>query len=367
LSRPPSGDSGTLARLRGLPWTIDEGSPVTATLHYDVENLFVRRDQLGSVLRGNRDGLPVEIEVPSAEGRAGRFAKHPPALTAALNGDPFGTEALSGHHWGDDHIENPPIGVRVLQVRVDLGRGLADAGPSDPDLRLLRDADDTCSKVVRALLDWARVEEGQVELSPAHVRPQLVTGRGVAWLEDRTGRRQDCWAIRSQVAVGLHPGAVERMGNIAAVPEALLSGLASLPVGEALLVEAQRAVWPSYDADPQRAVLLAAIALEVKTPAALRAASRNEQRSLLELLLARHDEVPTSVRFQLNAVADLVFGESLKRHDGRLDTRIKSAFDLRNDIAHRGDTPTVDAARDAISAVRETFGWLDEQVHKNRH
>jgi hypothetical protein len=120
------------------------------------------------------------------------------------------------------------------------------------------------------------------------------------------------------------------------------------PQAESLLAEAQWALWPSQDPDTKRAVLLAAIALEVKTPEVLRAMASDDSEKLLK----------ASVNFQLNAVAKAVGGQALKDH-GHLNRRVKKLFDLRNDVAHRGRTPDYEDANVAVAAATQVFSWLD--------
>lgn len=110
----------------------------------------------------------------------------------------------------------------------------------------------------------------------------------------------------------------------------------------------------------QRAVLLAAIALETKTPETLRRIAREDQRDLLELLLTNYEEVPTSVRFQLDRVAERVCGRSLKQDDGALLKRVRALYRLRSDVAHRGVTPAADEAQDGVGAAAAAFTWLHQ-------
>ncbi|MBA3431657.1 MAG: hypothetical protein H0U16_09295 [Actinobacteria bacterium] len=78
-----------------------------------------------------------------------------------------------------------------------------------------------------------------------------------------------------------HGYGVESSGLVLLSREQLPSGDMRPALGEvkirkaeSLLAEARWAVWPTNDPDTKRAALLAAIALEVKTPAVLRDCAR---------------------------------------------------------------------------------------------
>lgn len=123
-----------------------------------------------------------------------------------------------------------------------------------------------------------------------------------------------------------------------------------------LLAEARREVWPERDGDTKRAVLLAAIALEVKASNALLVFADECAHPLVELLLA--DE--PSINRMLNKIAPAVGGESLREYDGRLAKGVIDLVKLRNDVAHRGKTPLDKDALRTVKVAEEVFAWLDQ-------
>ena len=132
------------------------------------------------------------------------------------------------------------------------------------------------------------------------------------------------YPFRRPRGIVLHPiESTLEMGDLDRMDAAVLVGEVRAAGGESLLADAGRAVWPTRDPDTARAVLLAAIALEMKTPETLRGLARRDQQELLELLLTNYEEVPASVKFQLSQVAEV------------------------------GD------AHEPVSAAREAFAWLD--------
>ena len=135
-----------------------------------------------------------------------------------------------------------------------------------------------------------------------------------------------------------------------------------VPEAESLLAEARWAVWPKHDPDTKRAVLFAAIALEIKTPQVLLAKADGASRRVLQALFKRPDEASMSVNFQITALAEMVLGISLKDHDGHLAKAVRDLYLLRNDVAHRGETPDVKDAREAVTAAEKAFAWLDSHI-----
>jgi hypothetical protein len=173
-------------------------------------------------------------------------------------------------------------------VTVDLGRGLGDERSGNAEMALFREADEIAPSAVRSLLDWARTEDGQYWLPAGHERPVLDWD---AWLETSEGVRVYTYPCRRPRGIVLHPiESTLEMGDLDRMDAAVLIGEVGAAGGESLLADAGRAVWPTRDPDTARAVLLAAIALEMKTPETLRRLARRDQQELLELLLTNYEE-----------------------------------------------------------------------------
>jgi hypothetical protein len=231
-----------------------------------------------------------------------------------------------------------------------MGRALGDEGAGNAEYALIREARPAAAAAVRTLLDWARTRDSQPWLPPPHIAPRVV---GPAHLVNAEGQMTHGYRTEQGVIVVFAPEDLPTGDVTRALEED------DVPEPESLLAEAQWAVWPTHDPDTKRAVLLAAIALEVKTPAVLRANADAATQRLLDLLFARHDETPMSVNFLLNQVAEVVLGRSLKHHDGIVNRHIRELFTLRNDVAHRGMTPAIGDVRTAVAAARRVFVWLD--------
>jgi hypothetical protein len=298
--------------------------PLTAVFRFEVGGIFVKGDQLGSRLETERDGKRVWVDIPGRD-------------QAEL-----GQEGISG--WrGDPDGPGALFKVQIVHVGVSLdGRSDLQVIPGD----LLRSAEPTARKVVRELLNWARVRDRQPWLAPPHIEIHLA---GSSWLENEAGDRTRGYGQASMVIVVFS----DEDAPTGDLSESLIER--DLDESASLLAEARWEVWPDRDGDSKRAVLLAGIALEVKASESLLAMADERTRHLVELLLI--DE--PSVNRMLNKIAAAVGGESLKEYDGRLASAVLDLVSLRNDVAHRGKTPDDKDALAAVGAAEDAFAWLD--------
>ena len=120
------------------------------------------------------------------------------------------------------------------------------------------------------------------------------------------------------------------------------------PSAEILLADARFLIGAAEPRDPSRALLIAAVACEVKIKTLLRQLSTPEQEPLIGLLL----ESPRDWLMAASALFDkplrIITGRSLKDADRQLFTRIVQLFERRNALAHRGHIPTTNEALDSV-------------------
>jgi hypothetical protein len=211
------------------------------------------------------------------------------------------------------------------------------------------------------MMRWLRVEAGQFWIGESHRAPAVV---GTADpLDAKNGGR-----VRN---VGLQQGFVLMAGvqEDAALARSSLDEVisrvnaGSVPsIADETLADARSALRPSDGNDPtdlRRAVLFAAVAVELKVQEVLLAAASAEQRSLLELMLQSHEEVPTSPRFLLKQAAGVLLGASLRADLGpAFWRRVDALFKVRNDVAHRAVNPTLAEAQDGVACAAKIFAWL---------
>jgi hypothetical protein len=197
-------------------------------LHYDVGDLHVRRDLLGTTVEAERGGLRVRVEFPreddSFEGRV-------PAPAAQL---------IRGWYGEKDDPDAVYV-VELIRVRTAMGRGLGDEGSGNAERVLIEEAQPIARSVVRGLLDWARIFDRQPWLIPPHMRPPVV---GPAYLVNEAGEMTHGYQATRRAIVVHDPNDLPS-GD-------LRDGLSGeqIPEAASLLAEARWAVWPTVDPTP---------------------------------------------------------------------------------------------------------------------
>ncbi len=169
----------------------------------------------------------------------------------------------------------------------------------------------------------------------------------------------------SQVLPIASPGArtyseafLDRSGLDALIP-LLNDKRPNLPQGETLLADA-RYFLSSEPPDLQRAVLTAAIGCEVKIKQTLRTKAPAESIKLINLLLENPRDFSLAACSLFDKGTEAALGRSLRSDNRQLYNRVTKLFELRNKIAHKGETPPAAVAGDMIAAAQEAFRWLDK-------
>jgi hypothetical protein len=111
--------------------------------------------------------------------------------------------------------------------------------------------------------------------------------------------------------------------------------------------------------DVRRAVLLAAIASEVKIKDTLREKTPSHQKDLVDVILKGWREVDIAIAQLPHKAMRAAVGRSLHKDDPRLFDAVEKLFTLRNRIAHDGVEPTLSQAREAVTAAVQLSAWLD--------
>jgi hypothetical protein len=142
----------------------------------------------------------------------------------------------------------------------------------------------------------------------------------------------------------------------------LLAGSKTPPLANTLLADAQYLVTWATPRDPARALLIAAIACEVKIKEVLRHVASTDQQPLLELLLENPRDWSMAASALFHKALGRVGGTSLKDANAPLYKRLVRLFERRNDLAHRGIVPAFSDAYDSVKAAREAFDWLEAFV-----
>jgi hypothetical protein len=327
-------------------------SRLTAVLYVEVDGLYVARELLGTTLQFQRQECDVTLQFPSDMNDF-----------KGVVDDEFWS-AVGAPSSGTKNDPEQRVSVNAMKVEV---TGDSDLDPTtyggSQDSRQreyfdwFRRAGDIGLAAIQDLCDWVRTAKEQAWLGETGAATRLL---GVQSLLDA--------ATGSRLPLGM-PRTIEvslRGDDAALAPpdtEFLLSALSKgtePEVAELFLADARHALSYSEPRDPTRAVVLAAIALEVRTKQAVRRLASVDQRSLVDLVLDRPADVSISVVALLNVGLDAVVGRSLKAEDKALNDSVQKAMALRNDIVHRGLRPDPEQARAAVGAVVRANKWLGE-------
>ena len=138
------------------------------------------------------------------------------------------------------------------------------------------------------------------------------------------------------------------------------------PVAETLLADAEHYARHGIR-DLRRAVLMAAIACEVKVKAILRRHATEAQRSLLDFALDHpHEVTVTAASGLFHKLMLATLGRSLSQDDNKLFKDVERLYKVRNDIAHHGIMPDATDADRVVRATRRCFIWLDNLADPGR-
>ncbi|HAF08839.1 MAG TPA: hypothetical protein DCK98_02000 [Chloroflexi bacterium] len=308
---------------------------VRTDIQVDLGALWVDETALGKSLEVKREGYRVVIRIPPA-----------PAT------DQVGTPTFDG---SKEAPEGAPAkrGLRRLTFSVywdgpDLG---ADPGNLYAVGHFVMKAREVVKKLARDLVDWTRVAKHQEWLSD-HAQDLPFTDAGGAW-NDETNELLP-------IVVGLMPQMSERPAGseIDATFIAELPGWLQQepPIPALLLADALFFVRRTGPVELQRAVLLAAIATELKVKEILRSAPP-KKAALVEIIIGR--DAPVAVAALFDKTLSAAIGHSLLDEQKDLFKRVWRLFELRNQIAHSGAVPDLESARDLVRAAREASEWLD--------
>lgn len=124
---------------------------------------------------------------------------------------------------------------------------------------------------------------------------------------------------------------------------------------DSLLTDARFLATDADVVDAQRAVLIAAMACEVKAKAFISEHADPQKRELVKLLLKRTSNLPNLVDELLSAT----FGNSLRQSDPALFKSVVRLTELRNRVVHQGDGVGADEAHRMVVGAKQFFDWLD--------
>lgn len=318
------------------------------TTHFELEELWVTGDALGQRAEFTRDGFDVVLRLPASNDEFANAHVSSPGGRGS-----FGYSASSKAD-GADSVQT----VRVIQLTLerDTDFGATTAVERMDDVRdFITRATSLARTIAREFVQWARVRRGQNWLGMSHHEPPIV---GIRALHDETAGQD--------IRIGFSDGVVLRpLPRDKAIDPLLVSELPvllsdahpSIPVADALIADASY-LMGIRPPNPEQAVLLAAVGLEVAVKLALRAKVDDARRDLLDYILDHPRDVSQQAVALFDATMDVAINRSLKTEDKPLFKRVDRLFQQRNAVAHGGVRVPPSDALDSTRAAQEALVWL---------
>jgi len=132
-------------------------------------------------------------------------------------------------------------------------------------------------------------------------------------------------------------------------------------LADTFLRDGEYAAYRLTDPNLRQAVLLAAVACEIKIKDVITTLATSEQRPLVDLLLENPREWTMAAASLFDKGLKAVCGKSLREEDRNLYKKIDLLFQDRNKIAHRGGTGVSpdSTLKEHISSAKSAFEWLN--------
>ena len=329
---------------------MDFGNATLAHFHFSLNDLNVSPELLGSTAIVDRDGYRIHFTIPASEDEFG------PAWESGESVLAGGAQASDSGEWT----------CRMLQlVRLSVELELPDAAIED-DLdrqtiddssRLLWLAADAARRFVYDYVTRVRTRHGQYWLAHSAEGPR------VAWLTtvvDRGTGKKLRIGYADPLKTGVWPSGMDALSTAAhaeAIRAIEMEAEASVP--ELLLADAMYLAWTADSPRHREAVLLAAVAAEVKIKESLDSACAEPARPLLEFALQNPRDVSVQAAALYDKAAEAVTGRSLRKEDRQLYKGLESLFKHRNAVAHGAVVVQAKQVRADIVAAREAMKWAD--------
>lgn len=333
---------------------------VRAEFHFELDGIWVAGSALGARARFTRDGFTVEVDLPAERAS---FLGLPP--------ETYPRGAFGGHSSGVDASSVQEIDIVRVSVTGPLEARAADFGA--PGSAPIRNVVDTVSRfhqttlalarlIVIELADRLRTDKAQVWVGFGTDLPEVV---GITSYFDEDGRRLPVGFADPTVVYLLDPEKALDPDYMTRLPGMLGDGRAGIPAEDRLLADARQLV-PTRPSDigfarplVQQAILVAAVAVEVKAKATLRRVTPADKADFLDLVLDNPRDISVAAVNLLHKTMKASVGRSLQSDDPDLFKAAARLFTVRNGIAHRGEEPAVEEARELVDAAVRIFGWLN--------
>lgn len=316
---------------------------------YPPAQLPVKRDALGKKYAFSFESTPVEVTIPQTPDDFLFWRPFVPGEYRAVLDFPGLAETL----------------LQVIRVAVVVSADVsaATATAKDPEalsraVEAFDRAQDVAVAVIMDFVAWIRATTRITSTTLSSEVPRLAGP--VRAFESDTGRQFSTGPSMRSILVARDPNGKYSLtaSDFEQIAEHVSHGT-KVPIAETLLADAE--YYGSHSVkDFRRAVLMAAIACEVKVKGVLRVLATEETRPLLDYALDNPREVTVTAATGLFDKLMLATTQrSLRLDDRPLFKEIDEMYKVRNRIAHSGLMPDEAEAGRVVRAARRCFTWLD--------
>jgi hypothetical protein len=316
---------------------------IRTELYFRVSELWIHRELRGQAFRLERTGVGIEIQFPPFLAGQTKRATQPLDISGwtGTKEDPERYVAVS----------RLLVVVHSEEAQISTLEGASVDAVSNHQQRCIQIA----TAVVTEFLDWLRVR-GQYWLGVVGERPERCGELNS--FDAATGEpfRVGFGGLmiihaRESVAMLTSTGLEEIQQELAR------SG--TLPTPESFLADALHLREAEHLSDLQRAIVMAAMACEMKVQQVLREKTADCRKGLVFIILKNAREIEIAKIILFHTVMKEALGYSLHDSDKRLYDGVETLFRMRNRVVHKGRSYSAKEMREAIWAAKEVFQWLN--------
>jgi hypothetical protein len=295
-------------------------------------------------------GQPIEVEILDH-----RVVLRLPKLEESTGPQEFRVSARTGE--APDFVA---FGARVIEARVgftgdvNVFPGTREPPVPTPHFQSRLDAAELAARsAVARFRSWARLGQPWIGLSDEllpWIEPLRVR-------DTSTGETINCRPRDSVAATTIIDGPHLTQEVVALIEEPQ----AAPAIADEFLSDARFLSHWSLAPAYSHAVLAAAAACELKVKAALRQSVQGKGTAdLLDIILSNPRSFPQAAHELFDSVSRVILGFSLREHDKALFQELRTLFERRNAIAHRGITIGGEESGDLVRTAIAIIGWIDD-------
>jgi len=331
-------------------------SLIGAVFYIEVHGIMSDREVLGQSLNVVRESERLRIDFPEGPESFTFMHGGPPAAQGAMPDPRDYTPTTAVLDSGSRLVE-----IRLLKVVVSQDAPLSidtwdehDSADAALYQDVLLGMSQKATDLAGELCERLKLDLGQHWIEPAGTYPRVVNMAGLT--DVQTGKSFGTFIGSAGSFRVLDPSTVLVPDSLPGLEEKLRSG--SPDADELLLAEAKHVVETEQAAAFNRATLLAAIAVELRTKRLLRTLAGPDRALLLELLLDNPNDWSMAAHRLFKKAIPQMLGRDMGPEHRALSKRVERLFVDRNLIAHKGASVSREGAVSHVDTAWEAFDFM---------